>query len=53
MSNTFLIIELSLFFGLVLAWAFWEHRKTSKLLKETKEKERAAKADGGASETEA
>ncbi len=48
-----LFVELFLFHAIVLGWAYWEYRKTSRLLDETREKERAARADALASETEA
>ena len=51
MSNTLLFLELFLVHGLVLGWAFWEYRKTSKLVDETRAREAALKEADAASET--
>lgn len=48
-----LFIELFLVHAIVLGWAFWEYRKTSKLVAETRAKEAAVKETDAASETAA
>ena len=53
MSDAFVFLEFFLLHFVVLAWAFWEYRKTSKLVEETRTKERALKQTGAASGTEA
>ena len=51
MQNYALLVELFLVVGVVLGWAVWDLRKTSKQLE--KSKAEAAKAKAAASETEA
>lgn len=53
MSGWPLFVELFLVHAIILGWAYWEYRKTSRLLDETREKEQAARGDGAASGTEA
>ncbi|MEM8772470.1 MAG: hypothetical protein AAGD92_12535 [Pseudomonadota bacterium] len=47
MSNIFLI-ELLIVYGLILAWAFWEFRKTSALHKKTEAEERKKSGEDAA-----
>lgn len=54
MGNTVLFIELVAFFGLFMALAFWEYRKTQKLVEQDRETtaDKASQTDA-ASETAA
>lgn len=41
MEQSIFLIELVIFYALVLGWAIWEYRKTSRLHRKTLEEERA------------
>ena len=48
-SNGFLFLALACVFGLFMAWAFWEYRKTQKLVEQDRKKAEALKQKDAAS----
>ncbi|MEL7489151.1 MAG: hypothetical protein AAGJ73_00415 [Pseudomonadota bacterium] len=45
MPKNIMFLELFLFYGVALAWLFWEYRKTSALLEKTREENRKKALD--------
>lgn len=53
MGTVIFLVEIVGFFGLFLAWAFWEYRKTQKLVEQDRKAAEAASQTDAASETAA